>query len=643
MPTKPLLKTLLKSLGAALLVTALALLFLNTPIPRQIGLSARYDLFIPLALLIVFNALVLNLPGMLGQLLGPVYVMLLFALPLSGLWASGTSEQYVMAGTIPNSDAMLYYIDALRFLEGGYVTQISGDKPFTTALNAGLLGAAHYNLLITLAVILVLAALPAYLATRELQRTHGTGAASVFLIIILLFARRFTGTLMAENLGLCFGLLAFVFLWRYANPGPAGAERQAGWLVPGMGVLTLALLTRLGPFFILPLLLLWITGTSVRTYGLKWSWQTWKVPLLVLAAMLLVSGISRVIINLSAGPDAVTSTQFTIHLYSLVSGGQYWGLLETDHPELMQLTGNAYIIKALQICWSVFAQHPAGVLEGIGRNYATYFGDPMRGEYAYIDGASDPVNQAARLACFLLAGAGLAFLFLRRSRPIRWLVALCFAGMFLSIPLVPPISTYKLRLMAATLWIQALLPALAVSWLVSLLPERVKKWQARFPAFPEVSAWPAAFFALLLLAALTVAPLAVRLTARATPLPQAACPAGEQAVFLRTAPGTYAELVSQDDPRQGWQPYIRLAYFKIKVHNLGEMTLFPTFEALEQPTALLEGMDLVTHQEILVFAPAELYSQKPGVVLVCGNYRKDPPPYTEDMFFARSVQDLNIP
>ena len=643
MPDKSLLSSIVKSMLVALLVTLLCALFLNTPLPRQVGLAARYDLLIPLALLLVLNALVLNLPGLVGQLVAPIYVMLVFALPLSGLWASGTSEQYVMAGTIPGSDSMLYYIDALRFLEGGFVSQISADKPFISALLSGLLAATHYNWVNTMILILVLAILAVYLATRELQRTHGTMAASIFLIILLFYYRRYTGTGMAENLGLCFGLLAFVLLWRYAIPSPAGSQRQAGWLVGGMGLLTPALFARLGAFIILPLLLLWVAWDTARTHGMRWNWQTWKTPILIVLAMLLVVGINRYIITLIAGPDAIASTQFTTHLYSLVTGGQYWGALESEHAELSHLAGNAYIIKALQICLAYFQQHPMGLVQGIARNYSTYFSDSMRGEYSYIDGASDLVNLVFRLICFLLAGAGLGSLFLSRNRPIRWLVGLCFAGMFLSIPFVPPISTYKLRLMAATIWIQALLPALAVAWLASLLPERFKSWQARLPAPPQISAWPSAIFALLLLLALVASPLMIRSTAHPTPLPQLACPSDQKAIVMRVEPGTYVELVNQDDPRQGWLPYIRLAYFKIKVHNLGEMTQFPIFEAINQPTVLMEGMDLVSQQEFLIFAPAELYSQKPGVVLACGNFLADPPPYTGDFFFAKSLQALDIP
>jgi hypothetical protein len=643
MASKPLLKITLQSFFVASMVTALCLLFLNIPLTRQIGLAARYDLFIPLALLLILNALILNIPGRVGQLLAPIYIMVVFALPLSGLWASGTSEQYLMAGTLPNSDSMLYYIDALRFLDGGTVSQSSADKPFISSLLSGLLALTHYNWIHTLILMLVLVILAVYLATRELQRTHGTTAASIFLIIIFLFYRRFSGTAMAENLGLCIGLLAFVLLWRYALPTPAGSQRRAGWLVAGMGTLTLALFARLGAFLILPTLLAWVVWDTFRTSGRKWNWQTWRTPILILLAMLLVVGINRLIINLIGGPDAIASTQFPTHLYSLVTGGQFWSALETEHPELAQLTGNAYVIKTLQICLSAFLQHPMGLLEGIARNYSTYFSDPMRGEYSYIDGASDLINQAARLACFLLAGAGLGTLFLRRNRPISWMVGLCFAGMFLSVPFVPPISTYKLRLMAATLWIQALLPALAAAWLVSLLPGWVKRWQQRLPALSQHSAWPAAIFSLLLLLALTLSPLLIRLTAHPTPLPQLVCPSEQKPIVMRVEPGTYVELVNQYDPRQGWQPYIRLAYFKLKIHNIGEMTQFPIFEAIDQPTVLMEGMDLLTQAEILIFAPAELYSQKPGVILACGNFLKDPPPYTGDFFFAQSLQELNIP
>jgi hypothetical protein len=638
MPAKSLFFTFLKSIAVALGITLLCLIFLNFPLARQVGLVARYDLLIPLALMFVLTFLVLRIPGIAGQLLAPVYMMLVFALSVSGLWASGTSEQYVLGGTIPFSDSMLYYIDALRFLEGGYVSSISADKPFISSLLSGLLAITHFNWLAALSLMLVLVILAVYLATRELQRTHGAAAASVFFIIIFFYYRRYSGTAMAENLGLCLGLLAFVMLWRFLS------HRQPGWLVAGMGVLTLALFSRLGAFLILPLLLAWVVWDITRTQGFqKWRWQSWKTLFLIGLAMLLVVGINRFIVNLIAGPDVISSTQFTVHLYSLVTGGQYWGNLESQHPEILHLSGNAYTLSALQICYSYFVQHPMGLVEGIARNYATYFNDGMRGEYSYIDGAADMVNLAFRVGCFILAAIGLGTLFLRRNRSISLFVGLCTAGMLLSIPLVPPISTYKLRLMAATIWIEALLPALAAAWVISLLPEWVKKWVDRLPAFPQLGAWPAAFFVVLLLLGLIISPVLIRLTAHPTSLPLSTCPAGQKAVVMRAEPGGYIELVDQDDPRQGWVPYIRLAYFKIKIHNLGESAQFPIFEAIKQPTVLIQNLDLLSSGEIMIFAPAGFYSQKPGLVMACGNFLPDAAAYTDDFFFASSLQELNIP
>ena len=644
MVDKSILRAAVTSILTALLVTVLCWLMLNTALPRQIGLAARYDLLIPLVVLLILNPLVLNLPGLVGQLVTPVYLMVVFSLPVSGLWASGTSEQYVLGGTIPYSDTLSYYTDALRFLEGGYVSSMSADKPFTTALYSGLLAVTHFNWLTTLVIIEVLVILAVYLAVRELQRTHGATAASIFLIILFLFERRFSGTGMTENLGLCFGLLAFVLFWRYTNPPPPGSPSSPGWLIGGFGVLALALFSRPGAFLILPVLFLWAVWETTRHNSAQiWRWQSWKTPILIVLVMLAVFGINRIIVFLSGGPNAGGTTQFTIHLYSLVSGGQYWGALVSDHPELANLVGNAYIIKALQICLSVFQQHPMGVLEGIARNYSTYFGDAMRGEYSYIDGASDGLNLVFRLGSFLLAGAGLGTLFLRRNRSIRWFVWLCFAGMFISIPFVPPISTYKLRLMAATLWIEALLPALAAAWLLSLMPKQLKKWTKSLPAVAQTSAWQAAIFALLLLALLVIAPLSIHLTAHGTTLPQLTCPAGQQRIVLRAEPGGYVDLVSQEDPRQGWLPYIRLAYFKIKIHNLAEASQYPVYESISQPTVLIRGIDLVSLKTYLVFVPEAMYSHKPGVVLACGSFQKDPPPYTDDFFYAQSLQELDIP
>lgn len=526
-------------------------IFLNTPIPRQIGLTARYDLVLPVAILLVCSIFILRIPGIAGQVLSAVYVSVVFSLPLSGLWASGTSEQYIVGGVLQTSDSMLYYIDALNFLEGGNVSVYSVDKPFISSLVSGLLALTHYNWINVLILITVFVALSVYLAVRELQRTHGPLAGSVFLVFLFLFIRRYSGTAMSENPGFCFGLLGFILLWRFVLPVNSDDRARLHWLVLGIGTTTLALLTRLGALFILPLLIIW--GFVIVSYKpgteKKWTSNIWKNLLWLICPVILIFICYRIVALSIAGPDAVVSSQFPIQLYSLVNGGQYWGALMADHPELSALTGNAFSMRALQVCLEAFLNNPLGIVSGVFVNLNTYFFDIGRGEYSYIDGSNDFINAVFRSVSFILAGLGILSLFFPRQQKIRSFLLVCVVGLLISVPLVPPISTFKLRLMAGSIWIQALLPALAVAWLVSWLPEKAQKFINNLPARSLVQAWAPASISAVMLLFLVLSPKIIRWTHTYTPLPNLNCPAGQKAVALRVYPGTYVELVDQYDPR----------------------------------------------------------------------------------------------
>jgi len=89
------------------------------PIPlRPMALQVRYGftLFAPIALLLFY--LVFSIKGFAGRLLSFIAILSLFALGLSGLWASGQTEPQVIGGLLPNVDAAEYYYDALRLLNG---------------------------------------------------------------------------------------------------------------------------------------------------------------------------------------------------------------------------------------------------------------------------------------------------------------------------------------------------------------------------------------------------------------------------------------------------------------------------------------------------------------------------------------------
>ncbi|MBA3073090.1 MAG: hypothetical protein FP831_05805, partial [Anaerolineae bacterium] len=252
-------------------------LMLWLPVPDGIGLFVRYNLVLLTLIALPLFYLTFRIKGILGIFAGLSLTLLLFGLPLSGLWQSGASEPFIIGGLLPFSDAASYYSDALRVVEGYRFSAFSARRPLFPALLTVLLAVTGQNLVVSIAILGAIIAAICYLAAREMQRSLGTLCASVFIFILFLFYRRIAGTTMTENLGLPLVVAAFTILW-------SAASRKNLWQTAvGLLLLTLALNARAGTFFILPALLLWC-GFAFRGNRL------FSIPAFVICALTVASG-----------------------------------------------------------------------------------------------------------------------------------------------------------------------------------------------------------------------------------------------------------------------------------------------------------------------------------------------------------------
>ncbi|NJO73197.1 MAG: hypothetical protein HC833_05150 [Leptolyngbyaceae cyanobacterium RM1_406_9] len=201
---------------AAILTALLAeAMLLTLPIPAEIGLAMRYNPLVPLVAMPLLLYPIYRRSESLAICLSFCLTLVLFTLPLSGLWNSGISEfPTIVGGLFPTADGVNYYQDARRILEGGKFGEISSGRPLFTAVLGTLLGLTHQNLQVTLAILATIATLSCFLLSREVQRTHGTAAGLVTLAVIYLFYRRFAGAAWTESLGLPLGAVGFALLWR---------------------------------------------------------------------------------------------------------------------------------------------------------------------------------------------------------------------------------------------------------------------------------------------------------------------------------------------------------------------------------------------------------------------------------------------
>ena len=221
------------------------------PIPlRPMALQVRsgFTLFAPIALALFF--LVFSIKGFPGKLLSFVLILSLFALGLSGLWASGQTEPQIIGGLLPNVDAAEYYNNALRLMNGSNFFDFSSRRPIFPSYLTTLLWLSQKNLQVTLGIMVFIASLCTFVALSFMRKRFNSLVSTIFLILVYLFYRRYGGLVMSENLGFPLGIMGFALLTESVFEDKKNLAYMALFL------LSYALNVRAGAFFILPLIAL---------------------------------------------------------------------------------------------------------------------------------------------------------------------------------------------------------------------------------------------------------------------------------------------------------------------------------------------------------------------------------------------------
>ena len=156
-------------------------------VPKEIGIVSRYGFTTVVIAIAVVLYPAYRLSGWTGTLASLSLTLILFALPLSGLWNNAVSAEFTIGGLLPWSDASGYYWDARRLLEGDTLSEFSSRRPLFPAMLAVLLGLTQQNLQVTVAILVAISAISCFFAAREVQRSHGVAAGLLVITILFLF------------------------------------------------------------------------------------------------------------------------------------------------------------------------------------------------------------------------------------------------------------------------------------------------------------------------------------------------------------------------------------------------------------------------------------------------------------------------
>jgi hypothetical protein len=627
-------------------------LVLWVPLPsviQQLGLDLRYGFPTPLIILAIVLYIVYRLPGWLGEISSALLTLSVFALCLLAIWVSGQSENYIFAGLLPWSDASGYYIGALKFLAGFPFLLFPARRPLFPSLFSGLLAISGSNLQMALALLTAFAGLSVHALTRLLRQYYGTAVAVLTWLVMFLYVRRFTGATMSEIYGFIFGALAATLLLSGIH------QTKRSNILVGLFFLALGQLARPGTMLLLPVLVLWAGWffRGARRFSISFSALA---SVAVAGAFLLNS----VCFQMVAPPGAKTFSNASLLIYGLATGGKTWHQAYRDYPELMDIPEEERFPKVMDLAIEHIRQKPIDLVQGVLVQYQVFFTDSSYGGYSYVDkslGESQIAADLAQLALWALGLISMAACY-KFFPPAQSLFILAStAGILISIPLAAPTDALRLRFFAASIPLQAFIPAMGLNILIqktanlfnqspSLLTkplQSIKALERYFPASqPE---WPTCFAAaigIILTLSTIASPWLIRLTDTRPASQAAVCPPEQVAMQVFYPTGASTNITEASSNADEILQYSETT-FKRNSHNLPAEFMIQEMNQLKPPTSILPVVDRKSGEWAWIIADSRKLPAAPAELSVCGQWSPNPNVSTWNLFYAKSIKTLSNP
>ena len=548
-------------------------LVLLIPPPASI-IEILYNFYLVIAfLLIILLGLVFSRTELAWDIISLTLVMILFSLPLIYKWQTARFYGYMFGGFLPWSDAQGYYTGAHHLMYDGNLSSWATRRPLFPGFLAVLLSITGNNLQISLIILAAMNGLAIFLASREIQKEHGSFTATTFLAICYWYYCALAGTTATEQLGVCFGSLGMAFLIRGAN------NETIGKTVYGLLLLTIALNARAGAFFILPIIVLWLGINYKNALG-------WRKPMVVGIAMVIIGMMGNlVLVKVVGSSGGVPFSNYSYTLYGLASGNKGWGQVIEDYPGVREDEVFGLAIQKIQ-------ENPSLFFQGIVNSYQEYF-TTVSGPFSFLKLVDDRKYMDNQIL-WLLTWLGLVSALLKRKQAQSGLILAAFFGILLSAGLVPPKDADSMRVYAATIPFTAYIASTGIGFLGQ--PLKKIGVSTRTSTDGWISPNLLLPFSAILLVISFAGPLLIKISSHSHKTSTSlSCPPEEEEIIFLMGSGSSIKLVDDRSIRESYLPSIRIKNFR-KGTELG-----PTFYK---------------------FLAQELKSLKPGHTISIGMYRK---------------------
>lgn len=256
----------------------------------------------------------------------------------SGLLRPGDMSWASLAGLMPFSDAGVYFADASNSARIGLWSEFAARRPMAAAFRTSIAFLANYSYPSMILIQAMLLAAATFLASIAVARWRGVWAALGFSAVMILTVRIYVPTSLTEPLGLYWALLAIPFLIESLRKN----SRLNALLA--LGVMTIALMTRMGAMFAIPALAVWIVWRFGGNHH-----ERLKTAVLVGIVLVGAGGATTALQRLYATGQTAVGNNFAYTLCGISIGQNWSSCLERYSSEFKSINNEKDTIELLSV------------------------------------------------------------------------------------------------------------------------------------------------------------------------------------------------------------------------------------------------------------------------------------------------------
>lgn len=529
-------------LSSTAIITYVFILIFPPPLEvTRLFLDFRFGTTIILWILI---ALTLRKKGAQWEAFALTLTLLLFSTTLIYKWQISMYDSQFFGGLLPWSDASAYFTNAQLLLQGSDLNSFGARRPLFSGILSGLLLITGNRLKVSIAILVAINGISAFLAAREIQKTHNTFSASFFIMIYYWYYAPYSGSVMSENLGLSLGALSLAILLKWTR-------NQPNLLLLGSGLFTLttALNARAGAFFILPAILLW-AGLSAQKKSLDL-----RAIAIGSAAIVLAITINMGLTKLLSSPDNLPFSNYSYTIYGIASGYKGWNQASFDHPGASPKEIYSFTFEKIK-------SSPILFVKSVGISYQDFF-TPTNGAFSFLRLVHDQRNRGNNFLWLLTILALFSALIWRKEKSYSLMLA-SFIGIFASAGLLPPCDSDSMRAYAATIPFTIYIVSTTMA-----IPRKIFSHQTEIEIAPDADyhSYLLLPFTCALIISSTLVPFIVKWSGSLDTGTTGAlsCPDGQESIIFSIGRQSSITLTTDSSLRESYTPTLHFTDFKSSI------------------------------------------------------------------------------